>query len=114
MLPDALTHYACKQVFRRSGVQSHPVFTSAEVLQEMFHAYLSPVRLHTLDAAMTLVRRCGAEVCHLELEDVTLARQLHERRPTLSARDLCHLASCHRRGVSEIKTFDQAFQAVVC
>ena len=87
--------------------------TSAEVLQELAHAYLPAGRLATLDAAMTLVGRCGAEVWPLEAEDVTLARQLHEQYPTLSARDLCHLASCRRRGESEIKTFDRAFNSVV-
>ena len=90
-----------------------PLFTSAEVLQELAHAYLPAGRLATLDAAMTLVVRCGAEVWPLEAEDVTLARQLHEQYPTLSARHLCHLASCRRRGESEIKTFDRAFNSVV-
>ena len=90
-----------------------PLFTSAEVLQELAHAYLPAGRLATLDAAMTLVVRCGAEVWPLEAEDVTLARQLHEQYPTLSARHLCHLASCRRRGESEIKTFDRAFNSVL-
>ena len=89
------------------------LFTSAEVLQELAHAYLAAGRLATLDAAMTLVVRCGAEVWPLEAEDVTLARQLHEQYPTLSARHLCHLASCRRRGETEIKTFDRAFNSVV-
>lgn len=100
--------------FFAGAIQAHtPLFTSAEVLQELVHAYIPAERLNTLDAAMTLVVRCGAEVWPLELEDVTLARQLYEQYPTLSARDLCHLASCRRRGISEIKTFDQAFLAVV-
>ena len=30
----------------------------------------------------------------------------------LTPRDLSHLASCRRRGVSEAKTFDQALHAV--
>ena len=86
---------------------------SAEVLQEMVHAYLLAGRPETLDAAMTLVARCGAEVWPLEAEDVTLARQLNEYYPTLSARHLCHLASCRRRGEGEIKTFDRAVNSVV-
>ena len=51
----------------------------------------------------------GVEVWPLEEADVTLARQLHEQFPALQARDLCHLASCRRRGVRQIKTFDQTF-----
>ncbi len=85
--------------------------TSSEVLREMLHVYTAQSRLQTLDAAMSLVARAGVEVWPLEEADVTLARQLHGRHPALGARDLCHLASCRRRGVSEIMTFDQALAA---
>ena len=89
-----------------------PLCTSAEVLQELVHAYLPVARVEALDAAMALVARSRAEVWPLEDEDVTLARQLNEQYPTLGARDLCHLASCRRRGVSEVMTFDRALRAV--
>lgn len=55
---------------------------------------------------MTIIRRYGVTVLPLEAEDVLLARQLHERYPHLSARDLCHLATCQRRGITELMTFD--------
>ena len=90
-----------------------PLCTSAEVLQELAHAYLPVGRLGALDAAIELVTRSGMEVWPLEERDVALARELYEMHPTLAARDLCLLASCRRRGVSEIKTFDQALAAVV-
>ena len=90
-----------------------PLCTSAEALQELVHAYLPVARLQTLDSAMALIVRSRVEVWPLEEEDVTLARQLYEQYPTLGARDLCHLASCRRRNVSEVKTFDQALRAVV-
>ena len=89
-----------------------PLCTSAEVLQELVHAYLPVARIEALDAAMALVLRSRVEVWPLEEEDVTLARQLHQQYSSLSPRDLCHLASCRRRGVSEIKTFDHALRAV--
>ena len=87
------------------------LFTSAEVLQELAHVYLRAGRYDSFDAAISLLTRFNVEVWPLEQEDVTLARQLHERHPNLSARDLCHLASCQRRGVSEMMTFDQALAA---
>ena len=66
-----------------------PLFTSAEVLQELAHAYLPAGRLATLDAAMTLVARCGAEVWPLEAEDVTLAancmNSIQRCRPAICA-----------------------------
>ena len=92
----------------RSGA---PLCTSAEVMQELAHAYLPSGRLQTLDAALALMGRAAVEVWPLEEGDVALARRLYEQYPTLQARDLCHLASCRRRGVKEIKTFDQTLAA---
>ena len=100
-----------RKFFAESSKRNTPLGTSAEVLQELAHAYLHVGRLRTLDAAMALVVRAGVEVWPLEEADVTLARQLHEEYPTLGARDLCHLASCRRRGVREIMTFDESLRA---
>ena len=101
-----------QQFFVEASRNGTPLCTSAEVLQELVHAYLPAARIETLDAAMVLIRRSQVEVWPLEEEDVTLARQLHGQYSGLSPRDLCHLASCRRRGVSEIKTFEQALHAV--
>ena len=101
-----------REFFVEANRNSTPLCTSAEVLQELVLAYLPVARFQTLDAAMALVLRSRVEVWPLEEEDVTLARQLHEQYSNLSPRDLCHLASCRRRGVSEVKTFDQALRAV--
>ena len=87
------------------------LFTSAEVIQELMHVYLRMQRPHTLDSALELMDRAGVDVWPLDEADVLLARKLHHRQPTLSARDLCHLASCKRRGVNEIMTFDQGLAA---
>lgn len=101
-----------REFFVEANRKGRPLCTSAEVLQELVHAYLPVARFQALDAAMALIRRFQVEVWPLEEEDVTLARQLHEQYSSLSPRDLCHLASCRRRGVSQIKTFDQALRAV--
>ena len=84
--------------------------TSAEVLQELVHAYLRVRRLSELDSAITMLYTYDIEVWQLEMDDVILARQLHDGYPMLSARDLCHLAWCRRRGVSEVMTFDQSLR----
>lgn len=101
-----------REFFAESNRRSTPLGTSAEVLQELAHAYLHVGRLQTLDAAIALIGKAGVKVWPLEEADVTLARQLHEKYPTLGARDLCHLASCRRRGVREIMTFDQNLGAI--
>lgn len=103
---------AARDFFFGANGNRTPLCTSAEVLQELVHAYFPVARVGALDAALELVARSRVEVWPLEDEDVTLARQLHEQYPTLGARDLCQLASCRRRGVSTVMTFDQALRAV--
>ncbi len=62
---------------------------------------------------METVANARVAVWPLEEEDVFLARELYEFHPTLAARDLCILASCRRRGVTEIMTFDQALASAM-
>jgi predicted nucleic acid-binding protein len=102
-----------REFFAESAHRRRVLCTSAEVLQELMHAYLPVERESTLDSAMTLVVRARIEVWPLESDDVCLAWRLRARFPMLSARDLCHLASCRRRGVTDIETFDRAFAAAL-
>ena len=97
-----------RSFFADALVHQMPLVTSAEVLQELVHAYLPVGRQATLERAMALLQGHAVTVWPLEREDVTLAVQLYRRFPNLGARDLCHLASCRRRNVSAIKTFDKA------
>ena len=101
-----------QEFFDESMRNRRSLCTSAEVIQELMHTYLRANRPYTLDSALELVTRAGMEVWPLEEADVTLARRLHDRYPALGARDLCHLASCRRRGVSEMMTFDRALADV--
>ena len=100
-----------RDFFTGSIQNVEPLCTSAEVLQELMHAYLPVHRSDVFDDALALIGRAEVEVWPLEEADVILARQLHSAHPTLGARDLCHLASCRRRGVDQIMTFDQTFGA---
>jgi predicted nucleic acid-binding protein len=59
-----------------------------------------------------LIRKAGVEVWPLEEDDVLDARQMFDRFPQVEARDLCHLASCRRRGVERIFTFDRVLNAI--
>ena len=103
---------SAQDFFIEANRDGTPLCTSAEVMQELAHVYLPTGRLQTFDATLELLASASVEVWPLEEADVALARQLHEQHPALQARDLCHLASCRRRGVREIKTFDQTFAAV--
>ena len=87
-----------------------PLATSAEVLQELLHAYLPVGRIATLDAALRLARDLST-VWPVTAEDVEDARSLHVRHPGLSARNLLHLAVCHRRSVTGMLSFDRSLSA---
>jgi hypothetical protein len=85
--------------------------TSAEVLQELLHAYLPADRLATMDRALELLARSGATFFAVEPEDVLLARSLAGHHPELTARDLLHLAGVRRREIDRVRTFDRALAA---
>lgn len=97
--------------FEESLERALPLVTSAEVLQELLHAYLPVGRIATLDAALALVESCIPVVWPVEPEDVKLARLLVDSHPGLRARDVLHLACCKRRDVQKIQTFDRALAA---
>ena len=100
-----------RHFFAAATTEQQPLATSSEVLQELAHAYLPVERTQALAAALLLIDRTRTEVWPLERDDVILGIELAGRHPALGARDLCHLASCQRRGVTRIQTFDRALRA---
>lgn len=93
--------------FEQGAERGDHLVTSAEVQQELLHAYLSVGRTATLDAALTLTQSL-AEVWPVETDDVLHARNLVTRHPGLGSRDLIHLACCQRRGAARLQTYDRA------
>lgn len=102
-----------RSVFLGHRSPADVLVTSAEVLQELLHAYLPVNRLETLDAALTLARSQVAVVWSIDVEDVEMARSLCTSHPALSARDLLHLACCRRRSVHEVRTFDRGLASAL-
>ena len=86
--------------------------SSAEVLQELLHAYVPVGRLETLEAALELAHARLGSIWSIEPEDVDLTRDLIGLHASLGARDLLHAACCRRRGVERVKTFDRALASV--
>lgn len=99
-----------RSLLREAVEEGHRLFTSAEVLQELLHAYL-PVGRHTTLAAAMRLATTSADVVPLEPADVVLAAQLQAEHPGLGARDLVHLAVCMRRDAIALHTFDQGLAA---
>lgn len=95
-----------QEFFENALEAEERLVTSAEVLQELLHAYLPVGRLATLAAATELATSLTT-VWPLEADDVALARSLIEHHPGLGARDLVHLATCVRHEVPRLHTFDR-------
>lgn len=100
-----------REFFIRACERDTHLVTSAEVLQELLHVYLRAGRGRVAEAAFDLVDVTVAEVWPVEGEDVQMARSLSGRYPGLEARDLLHLASCIRREVPNLMTFDRSLAA---
>lgn len=98
--------------FLEHAASGEVLVSSAEVLQELMHAYVPVDRIDTLDAALSLARDRMSAIWPVEAEDVEEARALLEDHPGLGARDVLHLACCARRGVKRVKTFDRRLASV--
>ena len=99
-----------RAALRAAMVAGARLVTSAEVLQELLHAYLPVGRRRTLSAAMTLATS-RADVVALEPHDVALAADLDLAHPGLGARDLIHLAVARRLEAVELLTYDRRLSA---
>jgi uncharacterized protein len=99
------------RAFFLDALGTDSLVSSAEVLQELMHAYLPAGRLETMDAALALAEARLQEIWPLEREDVQLAGSLISSFPGLGSRDLLHVACCQRRNVRRIKTFDRGLAA---
>ncbi|HSE40634.1 MAG TPA: type II toxin-antitoxin system VapC family toxin [Acidobacteriota bacterium] len=100
-----------QQFFVNAVQKNQRLVTSAEVLQELLHIYIPVNRFETLDHALELALQTTEEVLPISAETVTYARMLTDEHPSLSARDLLHLATCQLNDVREIKTFDRNLSA---
>lgn len=102
---------AARRFFLEQAAGGEVLVSSAEVLQELLHAYVPVKRLETLDAALALAHARLGSIWPVEAEDIELARALVELHPALGARDLLHVACCERRGVTRVQSFDRALAA---
>ena len=97
--------------FIESRGESKRLVTSAEVLQELLHVYLPVGRMETLDAALKLATLGIDHIIQIDSDTVLFARNLADRLPELTARDLLHLAVCKTNKIEELKSFDRSLVA---
>ena len=87
--------------------------TDAEVFQEILYRYRhigeSQKGFEIFDHFYAVMQ---GRILPIEDVDVRTARELADRHPALSPRDLIHLAVMTRNGIAEIVTADEDFQGV--
>ena len=103
----------CEALLKRVADGELDAATSVEVIQEIVHRF-SAIRRPAVGAAMAR----GALDMFAPVLPVTHATMrrvpdLMEHHPTLSARDLVHVATCLEEGITEIITPDRGFDTIL-
>jgi uncharacterized protein len=86
--------------------------TSAEVLQEILHRYVSINRRDAIQPAFDALLGVVDDVLDVTGADAHRARELVLGYDGLSARDALHAAVMQRGGISRILSFDAGFDAL--
>ena len=109
--PEGPRREEARAFFEWSRERSTPLVTSAEILQELLHVYVSRDQQNRLRPELDLVEATVIEVWSVHREDVQMACDMVVQHPELEARDLVHLACCIRREPDDLMTFDRALAA---
>ncbi len=102
----------CRRIIDGISDGSVDGVTSAEVIQEIIHRFLSIRRPE--DGATLAERTQDLMAPVLPITHVLMRRvpELARRYPTLDARDLVHVATCIHEGITEIISPDRGFDQV--
>ena len=104
---------ACRRILSGIGDGRIDAVTSVEVVQEILHRFTS---IRSPEVGIRIARlTLDAFAPVLPITHATMRRSMDlvERYPTLSARDVIHVATCIQEGISEIVTPDRGFDQVV-
>jgi uncharacterized protein len=104
---------ACRSIMTRIGDGELEATTSSEVVQEILHRFVSLRRPEIGIAMVQLTMEVFAPVLPITHALMRRVPELAARYPSLSARDLVHVATCIHEGISEIITPDRGFDQVV-
>ena len=100
----------CARILRMVGESPRSFVTDAEVLQELLHRYLaSRRRALGREVVRAFARAMHGRVEPVHAADVTLAADLADINPQVSARDLVHAAVMRRLAASRIISADTDF-----
>jgi predicted nucleic acid-binding protein len=102
----------CAQIIERVGAGELDAVTSTEVVHEIVHRFMA---IRRPDIAGAMARRtmdAFAPVIPMTHALMRRVPDLIDRYPTLSARDLVHVATCIHEGIVDIVSPDRGFDVV--
>jgi predicted nucleic acid-binding protein len=102
----------CRRIIDRIGAGELDAVTSAEVVQEIVHRFMAIRRPDIAGAMARRAMETFAPVIPMTHALMRRVPDLIDRYPTLSARDVVHVATCIHEGISEIVTPDRGFDVV--
>jgi predicted nucleic acid-binding protein len=100
-----------RRLLERAIVDCERLVTDAEVLHEILHRYVAIDRRDAIGPAFDAILGIIDAVLPVELADVQRARSLLGT-PSLQARDAIHVAIMQRHDISQVLSFDRAFDQV--
>ncbi len=101
-----------QRLLERAIVAGDALVTDVEVFQEILHRYVAIDRREAISPAWELLASITDQVAPVDIDDVTVARDLVLSGVAVSARDAIHVAVMRRLGCSRILTFDRGFDGV--
>ena len=96
----------------RLTLDSRRLVSDAEVLQEILHRYTAISRLDAIHPAFDALLAAVDDFFPVTVHNVTSAPEILLASPTLSARNAIHVAVMRQHGVTEILSFDPAFDDI--
>jgi uncharacterized protein len=102
----------CGRIIAGIGDGEIDAVTSVEVIQEIFHRFLSVRRPDMARAQATEALDLFAPVLLLTHALMRRVPELAQKYPSLSARDLVHVATCIHEGITDIISPDRGFDQV--
>jgi len=104
---------ACRSIMIRVGDGQLEAVTSVEVVQEILHRFISIRRPGIGVEIARVTMDAFAPVLPITHALMRRVPDLAARYPSLSGRDLVHVATCIHEGITEIITPDRGFDQVV-
>ena len=102
----------CRRVMLAIGSGELAAVTSVEVVQELLHRFIAIRRVEIGRQLASDAMDTFAPVLPISHALMRRVPDLAARYPSLSARDLVHVATCVHEGITEIVSPDRAFDQV--